>query len=585
MENKENKRNGFLITWVSCILLLLVLCFFGVSDSMKVTHAAYTCPDGYPNLSGTRCYKVVDAKASPKYSATGSCSCKGSTSTASGSCSCTNSGGQYKGGTCTTSGCSCPSGYPTVSSNYCKTTPNTWSGTCDASSGSAKCLCGSGSVTSNSCGVTSSTTYSCSEGTLVDNKCHIYVDAIKKEDANCTHNDDPGDEYDCEFIASGDCWSCTKKNTSSSSSSKPSSSSQPSCVTKHPGIDYTCDYYYSGSTMCYDCVKKSQSDANYNANSEEEALTKCKNDNGRDCDCVYLAENVGGTGAYYCIPENIIGDKPVSGAQYQCYLDKSTSKYIYGAFTGGNYHVVDDKYCGIYTGDKAAVCEASGGSLSPQTGKSCSYYYFGNDNSVCWYDCKKNMCAEGTHATVDEFGNVVCAPDCTCDDTGCSEEEKKENSFCWLCNGQYSWGLESDNKDCKLTYITSESSCKGNYSPTPIPSPTSSKPSSSSSKPSSSSSSSNDRGEGCYKNKDTGEYKWLEKDPEVNSQNKLYEKVDDSKCDSIPESSSSVPKPSSSENITVNPQTGEIAMFLIWILGFGAAGYSVWYYIKSRKEN
>ena len=115
------------------------------------------------------------------------------------------------------------------------------------------------------------------------------------------------------------------------------------------------------------------------------------------------------------------------------------------------------------------------------------------------------------------------------------------------------------------------------------PSPGSSKPTSSnpsSSNPSSSNP--NDRGDGCYRNKDTGEFKWFNSDPELNSQTSLYEKVDDSNCE--PDISSN-PKPSSSGNITENPQTGEIAIFLIWILGFGAVGYSVWYYIKSRKEN
>ena len=491
MENKQNNKNSFLITWGSCIVFLLVLCFFGISDTMKGTRAAktcerYACQDG-GSLSGTKC-TVTETKTV----CTG-----GSSSSCSGSPSCC--------------------GSQTASCTYVP------------SSGVYNCTC----TKSGSCKeeVVGTRTYNAT--------------CTKWSDDNSDDNDEDGD-----------------------------GTSNPSCVTKHPGIGYTCSYYYSGSTMCYDCTPKTKDDSNYDANSEEEALSECKKSNGKDCECVYLAENAGGTGAYYCRPKNYVGDKPVSGATYQCYLDKSTSKYIYGSFTGGNYHVVDDSKCGISTGDGANACKNTpgGGYLTPQTGKSCSYYYFGSDNSVCWYDCDDNKCAEGTHATTDEYGKVVCAPDCTCDETGCSDEEKEENSYCWNCNGTYSWGLESDNKGCTLTYINSKNSCSGSYSPTPVgptpDNPNSGNPSNptSSSKPSSS----NNRGEGCYKNKDTGEFKWFESDPELKSNTKLYEKVNNSNC---------------KQNVTENPQTGEIAMFLIWMIAFGTVGYSVWYYIKSRKEN
>ena len=54
MENK----NRFSITWISCIVILLTLCFFGVSDSMKGTSSAEqvcNCSKGRLSSDGKSC--------------------------------------------------------------------------------------------------------------------------------------------------------------------------------------------------------------------------------------------------------------------------------------------------------------------------------------------------------------------------------------------------------------------------------------------------------------------------------------------------------------------------------------------------
>ena len=549
MKNKQN-NNRFLIIWSSCIVFLLVLCFFGVSDMMKGTRAAYECPVGYPNLSGSRCYKEVDAKASISYSAIGSCSCKGSTSTASGSCSCSNSGGQYIGGTCTTSGCSCPSGYPTVSSNMCKSTPNTWSGTCDASGGSAKCLCGGGSVTSNSCGVTSSTSYSCSEGTQVGDKCRIYVDAIKDDgdfaDANyfgtladvmyrCKSVND-GVECDCKDLGvtsdGTHAFKCSPKSGSGNGDNS-------NCThTKHPGGNYSCTLISDG---CWSC--------------------KLKDDSGDpdNSSCTYLSQG-------HC--EGVTGRKCVYGED----------KCWYAASASGTKPArsCTEEFGSVANGYWAGMCET----VENADG---SYKFICQKGNNCQLACVSGYTLEN--------GQCVKCEDC----------DPCENPKCYYnsSTGAYSWGTYAEISGWEETSL-SQSQCKNDIpssenpgdddpdndspnnpsnpsNPSDAPSSPSSSNPTSSGRPSSSSNPEN-RGDGCYKNKDTGEFKWFNSDPELNSQTNLYEKVDDSKC-------SSVPKPSSDGNITETPQTGEIAIFLIWILGFGAVGYSVWYYIKSRKEN
>ena len=53
---KDDNKNGFLITWVSCIVFLLMLCFFGINNAVKDTYAAsYTCDSGYTLVGSKYC--------------------------------------------------------------------------------------------------------------------------------------------------------------------------------------------------------------------------------------------------------------------------------------------------------------------------------------------------------------------------------------------------------------------------------------------------------------------------------------------------------------------------------------------------
>ena len=471
---KENK-NGFLITWISCIVLLLVLCFFGVSDSLKGTSAlGETCPVGYKDcksngLSNCECYKSTAAVAIPEKIG-GYCTCQ-SVQTGTGSCTCETAAGTTYAGTCNGSSCSCGSG-GSVFSNSCHGATTVVSGECIKSGSSAICDCGVNNVNGNQCTFTAAS-YGCDSGwTQSGSMCYMYANyektADEKEDVS---------NSDCSY----DPWSGEYRDSN--------------------GKVCSIDSWESCPAGYYDT----------------------RPENATSCDVKILS---GGNACFNCVVE-----------------EKDPNEY----------------------------------------------------------------CGEGTHLGYDESGKMVCLPDCECD----NEEDCEGTEFCWNCSGKYFWGLETEYSGCSLTYKT-KNNCSGSgaapessssssrpssssSSSRPSSSSSSSRPSSSSSSPRPSSSDSNNyinRGEGCYQNKDTNEYKWFESDPEIYSQTKLYEKVNDSKCETIPSSSSkpsssssSSLKPSSSENVIVNPQTGEMMIFIIWVLGFAAAGYSVWYYIKGKKEN
>ena len=290
-----------------------------------------------------------------------------------------------------------------------------------------------------------------------------------------------------------------------------------------------------------------------------DVLTKCKSLNGVDCDCKDLGAAADGTHAFNCTPKNN-EDTEQKKPESDCSYDPWSNSY---RDSKGNI-------CSLSTWEE---CGPGYYDTRPENATTCDVKVLSGGNAC--FNCvvedtdPEEFCGEGTHLGFDESGKEVCLPDCECSEgEDCSDKE-----LCWNCSGNYFWGLETQYSNCSVTH-RSKGNCVGSGpapgpTPGPIPTPTPGNPSSSLPTSSSKPSDSNDRGDGCYKNKDTGEFKWFDGDPELNSNTDNYEKVNDSNCE---------------HNVTENPQTGEIAMFFIWIIAFGAVGYSVWYYMKNRKE-
>lgn len=65
---------------------------------------------------------------------------------------------------------------------------------------------------------------------------------------------------------------------------------------------------------------------------------------------------------------------------------------------------------------------------------------------------------------------------------------------------------------------------------------------------------------------------------------KLKDKPTPVPSSSSPKPSSSSPKPSSSTNVTVNPPTGNIALFLILSIVLFSLSFSIWYFIKMKNN-
>ena len=65
----EKEKNSFLITCVSCIVLLLLMCYFGINSSFKSTQAAgiYTCGSGYDLVSEQWCCPANKGYVGAKY--------------------------------------------------------------------------------------------------------------------------------------------------------------------------------------------------------------------------------------------------------------------------------------------------------------------------------------------------------------------------------------------------------------------------------------------------------------------------------------------------------------------------------------
>ena len=292
------------------------------------------------------------------------------------------------------------------------------------------------------------------------------------------------------------------------------------------------------------------------------------------------------------------GEEPGYEEQPEFTKDKESCENAGHIWTSDNYClIVDDEYdpngnkaCWACDGERilsstkpSTSCEpaiaeyCTGESPSPyskESGNTCGQKNYGfwtfaqceADRTNVWSgDAEGNYCCDVNKATLDPNQAVigyVCGQDPT-------KQVYKDSNEC--TSHGYVWDCNSNCCDVNRVVNCEEEPC---FEPKPGPGtgpsgdptdPPSSGTPSGSSEPSSSNTSTS----GCYKNKDTGVAKWFESDPDSNSGTDLYEKVANSECE---------------HNITDNPATGQIAMFIVWIIGFASIGYSIYYLMKFSKS-
>jgi len=237
-----------------------------------------------------------------------------------------------------------------------------------------------------------------------------------------------------------------------------------------------------------------------------------------------------------------ISDRGCQKDSNGCYIPGGTGTYqcwfYNGSYVMSNYgsYPVDDTYC---RDQKEVKCNEGELSVHPNGDSSSNWVCkvrSVDGGGVCYYGCTNipdgKTCSQltncdaskGQYAALDENGNCVCA--CDCDDGEC-DTEKDTAKQCWICGSNYVWNYASavDRSNCRLT-IKTEGNCTGKAPSYPGNPGTPTNPS--------------------------------------NPTN---------------------PKPSSNGgNVTQNPQTGQILMFIIWIVAFAAIGYSIYYFKKVRES-
>ena len=297
-------------------------------------------------------------------------------------------------------------------------------------------------------------------------------------------------------------------------------------------------------------------------NDDDATEPECTYSNQSNCELSTKKECILISGCY--VPKTISG----AGDNYQCWFYNGI--YVWG--NTGSYPT-DDSYC---RNQETVACPDGEHSSHPGNDWFCKMYKVGN--GVCYYDCTNEedgaVCSEqlncdaskGQYPAMDSNGNCLCV--CECEDGSCDEPTETKVKQCWICDGKYKWDYASNVASSCQSSLRTESNCSGNPPVYPGNPGSPIIPTDPDDEPSTPSSSSPSTG-GCYKNKDTGIAKWFESDPDNNSGTDLYEKVANSECE---------------HNITDNPATGQIAMFIVWIIGFASIGYSIYYLMKFSKS-
>ena len=639
MENKKEK-NSFLIVWSSCIVILLVVCLIGVSKGTSAMSTA--CPSSTYEVDGKCCPNSTDvikngycvsSSKNVVYNSTYGWICRTSTTAVDDYNDFTCSAGYSKSCTQTSpfggtaASCFC---YQALSScgSLAKDKVEVGASSGDYGNSYACWFCNGQlkwQVGQNGCQypVTNLVDKN-GDGKINNYDCVAMNDGSSSSSSSSKPSSAP--QFQCWFCNGQWKWQdgqngCQYPDTSATTSSMcgTGNAEQTTCDSGHFTKEQVEHY---GSTVCgsgkYWYVGP-YADGCYTYSCAGEGcdykdLNSCESATGKSCTIaawgcyvpkttctqgkVYYSEArdllrdkcPNGKGTVSCGSEGCCYAKCAEGCDYTNEHDchEATNKscvakdgcWVPNTSVGGSgtwqCWFKDGEYVWSNTGaypvpsstcNGLAVCGNGYYSYQPE-GKVCKSVLKGTtpDTVRCYYDCS-DVCAEGTHKVYDiATGKYTCVADCECGDgEDCTDEEKSEQSMCWVCDGKYSWGLETSMKsDCSTYYYSSnsEANCKGTPTYVPTPGPVPSNPSVPSSSPSTPGKSSS---------------------KPVNSSSKPANSSSNPNESSKPVNSSN---PSSSfKNVEENPKTGEITIFVIWILCLSSIAYSVYYFRNVKKED
>lgn len=576
----ENKKSFLEISWSLCLVLFLVVGIIGfVNTPVKGTAAAGTslvgweCPDGYQwHSNGTSCFKEVSLSITG-YSG-GTCTCTETVSSpdVSGQCQCENSNGiPYTADCIDANGCGCTK---TISKTCTsKTSSTNYSNSCTCSSngypscGSAK-YGGSVKNTVNNC--KSNPIYGCPTGERVGDKCIVYADAIEVDGSNDESDSEcPSGQYMTEdgcvasivsscYDGTGYCcWFCSGVEKWQGGQN---GCQYPVSLTDRDGNgeinNYDCGYVSSSSSSSSKVVSVSFEGSTTQTCTLDDSTGQCTvTAPSAPSKTGYTFEGWGYSSGFLQPGTLVKVSKDTSYAAFwkevgPCYQCNSNGNLYSWGVTGsstacpGGWHVisgVDAANCKSTSSSSSsniinvnASFNANGGSGGGT--KSCSYDKSSGDDNC-------TVTAPSASRSGYTFKGWGTSSTCTSGSVSAGSivtlTQNKTYYACWGANSGGTSSPSSTSASPSSSQKPSSGSSGGSYTPTH----------------SSSSSSSSYVDGGGYDN------------PSTNTDDGYVDNGNDT-----------------DDNVTENPQTGQIAIFVVWSIALVAICYSVWYF-KRIKEN
>lgn len=211
----------------------------------------------------------------------------------------------------------------------------------------------------------------------------------------------------------------------------------------------------------------------------------------------------------------------------ECYYNIETLEYLWGVYDGDEYYVVDDSYCTI----------GESGSTADLLGNTCGF----NDYFTKW---TKTTCEHNDGYTWNESMQCCRIPDMVASGPACATQTGEYTEL--TCTPPNVWDI--GNQCCEIV-----NSNGGN--------------SSNNGRPSFSGSSSNNHR------------------PPFGGNSSNNSSFSNNSYSSTGESSFNSSSSSTSDNVAINPVTGEIAIFIVLIIGIASIIYSIWYYRSVNNLN
>lgn len=588
-KNSVKRQSSILITCISCILLLLVLCYFGMSNT-KGTYSAGSCEFGsYAYSYGNYIYVNISPTGGD-YTASSCCSYYGYTACDSGKCC-------YKKNTSIANGYyysnpyyttyACASGYRDAGTSvpYCYACNSGYhyeSGKCVADNSSGGGSSDSGSSSGSSSSGSSTTTPTCTWGNTVFASydwSYVGISIDSTDSATCCKN------YGYYLSDSGKY--CMQNTTEITGGRKYANNYGKDCASNWNSYGKSCIKCYSGYT--YDsengtCVNQGVTEENactvnsiYNSGTETGVFYA--KDNKACCTngWTYSSENSESVGEMSCkTPVNsitsgstVIGKSYVKMSGIDCTEGyKQTGVYCVMCNSG---YVVSNGSCVV---DLPSCSSISGncGSDSIYRNETVDLYNCSNSGTTNFYyktgDTKKCKVVldedEGTIATriytkykkQDSSDLPLCSS--ISGDCGSESIYRNETASSYDCqrNGTtYYYNKTGDNMKCLVVLDEDDgTTAERTYNKFSI----------SNNDPSGSS------GGGGY-TPNPGD----DDEPTPNP-------GDDDGTSDTPSDSDTPSNPDDGGNVTENPTTGSIMIFIVWVITLSVVIYGCWYIKRLR---